>query len=135
MEMGRRKRQHPPPPRPPLNIEDLNTRLRQIKRENFAHLEGIPITVSEAARKYKVPAATIHTWLHRGYLSPLGKKGRQRQINEADIAYCATLYHIRKPFRTRAPLLDKDGNPYLLRQPELAQARRQVKSLQADSRN
>lgn len=104
--------------------DDLNTRLSRIKREDFAHLEGQPITVSEAARKYEVPAATIHTWIHRGYLTPLGKVGRQRQINEADIAFCAAIYHVRKPFGSRAPLLDKEGRPYLIKYPDLAKARR-----------
>jgi len=109
--------------------DDINARLAAIRREDFAHLEGKPITVSEAAEKYGVPVATIHTWIHREYLSPLGKKGRQREINEAEIAYCAAIYHVRKRFGTRAPLLNKDGSPYLLRDPELARLRRKAKQL------
>jgi len=107
--------------------DDINARLAAIKREDFEELEGVPITVSEAAKKYGVPVATIHTWVHRGYITPLGKKGRQRQIDEAEIAYCAQIYHVRRPFGTRAPLLEKDGSPYLLREPELARLRRRAK--------
>ena len=110
----------------PQPADDINARLSRIRREDFAHLEGQAITVSEAARKYKVPASTIHTWIHRGYLTTLGKVGRHRQIDEADIAFCAAIYHVRKPFGSRAPLLSEDGRPYLLKAPELARLRRQV---------
>ena len=106
--------------------DDINARLSQIRREDFAHLEGQAITVSEAAKKYRVPVSTIHTWIHRGYLTTLGKAGRRRQIDEADIAFCAAIYHVRKPFGSRAPLLSEDGRPYLLKAPELARLRRQV---------
>ena len=110
--------------------DDINARLRQIRRENFAHLEGQPITVSEAARKYGVPVSTLHRWLERGYISALNNesgRGRRKILDEATVAYCAEIYHVRKPYNTRAPLLEPDGSPYLLREPELARLRRIAK--------
>ena len=109
-------------PRPP--DDDINARLRQIRREDFAHLEGQAITVSEAAKKYGVPLPTLYRWIRRGFLTILKQKGRRKFLDEASVAYCAEIYNVRKPFGTRAPLLETDGTPYLLRKPELAQLRR-----------
>lgn len=112
--------------------DDINARLRQIGREDFAHLEGRPITVSEAAKKYRVPVSTLHRWLERGYISALNNesgRGRRKILDEATVAYCAEIYHVRKPYNSLAPLLDQQGNPYLLKYPELAQKRRQQKLL------
>ena len=114
-------------PAPEPEGDDINARLRQIRREDFAYLEGVPITVSEAARKYGVPRQTIHTWTRRGYIGVLPTPenlGKVKVINEADIAFCAAIYHVRKPFGSRAPLLDEQGRPYLIKYPDLAKARR-----------
>jgi len=105
--------------------DDINARLSQIRREDFAHLEGQPITVSEAARKYGVPRQTIHTWTKRGHVEALPiTSTKSKVINEADVAFCAAIYHVRKPYGSRAPLLDEDGQPYLIKYPDLAKARR-----------
>jgi len=117
-----------PQPPSPRHEDDLNARLARIRREDFKHLEGIPITVSEAAKKYGVSPYTIHTWKRRypkaiRVLKP--GKGRQGSLlNEADIAYLAAIHHIRKAYGTRAPLLNEDGSPYLIKYPDLAKARR-----------
>ena len=108
--------------------EDINARLRQIKREDFAHLEGTPITVSEAAKKYGVSPNTIQTWKRRyphalKVLRP-GRGRRGAELNEADIAYLVAIYRVRKIYGTRAPLLNEDGTPYLIKYPDLARARR-----------
>ena len=117
-------------PAPEPEGDDINARLRQIRREDFAHLEGQAITVSEAARKYGVPVSTLHRWLERGYISALNNesgRGKRKILDEATVAYCAEIYHARKPYNTRAPLLEPDGSPYLLREPELARLRRIAK--------
>ena len=112
------------------NGDDINARLSQIRREDFAHLEGVPITVSEAARKYGVSVQTLHNWIKKGYITPL-KRGTSKNnptvCNEAEIAYCAQIYEVRKLFGVRfgAPLLNADGTPYLLKHPGLSLYRRQ----------
>ena len=112
--------------------EDINARLSQIRREDFAHLEGQPITVSEAARKYGVPVSTIHFWVQKGFISVLdwetGRGGSRKRLDEADMAYCAAIYKVREEEGVKGvPLLDEEGRPYLLRAPEIAQARRRSK--------
>jgi len=121
-------------PAPPQNGngDDINARLSKIRREDFAHLEGVPITVSEAARKYGVSPFTIQTWKRRyAHMVKVLKPGRGRrgaELNEADVAYLVAIYRIRKPYGTRAPLLNKDGSPYLIKYPDLARARRETSS-------
>ena len=110
---------------PEGDVFELNRRLAAIKREQFKHLEGLSITVQEASRKYGVPAPTIYHWVRRGFIRTL-TTGRRKVLNEADVAFCARVWKIRKPFRTFAPLLDEKGNPYLLKRPDLAKARRLV---------
>ena len=47
------------------------------------------------------------------------------ELNEADVAYCAEIYHERKANKIgfRAPLLDEAGLPYQLKHPKLAKYR------------
>ena len=112
------------------NGDDINARLSQIRREDFAHLEGVPITVSEAARKYGVGARTIRKWLElypahvRVLAPPRGPYGAK--INEADIAYLAAIHNTRKQFGVRSgvPLIDTEGNPNLLKHPLLSMYRK-----------
>lgn len=108
---------------------DINARLSKIRREDFAHLEEVPITVSEAAQKYQVPRHAIYRWIRRGYIRVLqevsGGRGKALKIiNEADVAICSAVYKIRKHYNSLAPLLNSDGEPYLLKYPELSKKRR-----------
>lgn len=88
-------------------------------------LIGQSITVTEAATKYNVNRDTILTWKKRGIVSVL-KDGYRLEIDEADVAYCATIFHERKQngIGFRAPLLTNDGLPYELKHVKLAQYRR-----------
>ena len=43
-------------------VQDINDRLRAIKREDFEHLRGNPITVTDAAEKYGIPRNTVLEW-------------------------------------------------------------------------
>ena len=107
------------------NGDDINARLSQIQREDFAHLEGELITLTEASREFGVPRGTLRDWLYRGYIRGVGKY--PTRVNKADVAYCAAIYQVRKQFHSRAPLLDENGRPYLLKEPELARLRRLAK--------
>ena len=106
--------------------DDINARLSQIRREDFAHLEGELITVSEASEEFGVPGTTIRDWIKRGYLHSI--EGYPLRLNKAEMAFCAAIYKVRKEYNSRAPLLDKKGNPYLLKEPELARLRRLAKA-------
>jgi hypothetical protein len=111
---------------------DINTRLRAIKREDFEHLRGQAITVTEAAKKYskkhgiKIIQRTINVWANRGYVRVI-TPGYKKVLDEADIAYCAAIHAVRKlaGIRTGFPLLDKDGRPGLLQHPDLSRYRRE----------
>ena len=107
--------------------DDINARLSAIKREDFEHLRGNPITVSEAAKKYGVHRRTIVSWANQNYITVL-TPGYRMQLDEADVAYCAAIHAVRKQYKSRAPLLKDDGSPYLLMHPNLAKARRLVKA-------
>jgi len=105
--------------------DDINARLAAIKREDFAHLEGEWVTLSEASQEFGIPRGTLRDWLYRGYIRGEGKY--PVRVNKADMAYCAAIYQVRKQFNSRAPLLNEDGTPYLLKEPELARLRRLAK--------
>jgi hypothetical protein len=60
--------------------------------QDFAHLKGNPISISDAARKYGIHTSTLTRWMQRGYIAQLGKDGRRTLLDEADVAYCAKVY-------------------------------------------
>lgn len=96
----------------------------------FPTLLNQPITVKAAASKYNVGERTIRYWVTRfHYVSYIDPDARPFTINEAEVAYCARLYHERRqnkaPGAGGAPLLDGNGLPYDLKHPELAQQRRE----------
>jgi len=45
--------------------------------QDFAHLKGQPISISEAARKYGIHTSTLTRWMQRGYITRIGKDGRR----------------------------------------------------------
>ncbi len=106
--------------------DDLNARLARIRREDFAHMRGELITISEASVEFEVPGRTIRDWLKRGYIQSFGKY--PTRLDKAEVAFCAAIYKVRKEYNSRAPLLDKQGRPYLLKEPELARLRRLAKT-------
>ncbi len=79
-----------------VNEKDLISSLPKKDRPEYkkhAHLAGVGILVSEASRKYDLTTPTISRWIQKGYISVLHKSSRRTYIDEADIAYLATLYH------------------------------------------
>lgn len=60
----------------------------------FKKLKGKEIGVSEAARKYNVPSATMSHWKTKGFLKVIGREGSQKiLIDEQYAAYCAYVFH------------------------------------------
>ena len=109
---------------PEGDVFELNRRLAQIRREQFAHLKGQEVGLSEASREFGIAPQVIHRWVKRGYIKVLRTEGRRKFLDKGDVAFCASVYHVRKRYGSRAPLLDSKGNPYLIKYPKLAQARR-----------
>jgi hypothetical protein len=109
--------------------EQINEQLRAIRREDFKKLRGRPITIPEAAEKYDVLDSTLRQWIKRGIVAVL-ESGYGKQIDEADVAYCAKIFHTRKSSNSLsgAPLLDERGNPQLLKHPQLSEYRRKRKT-------
>lgn len=101
---------------------------KTVTREKFAQLEGKPITVTQAVKKYNIPYSTLIGWIHSKLrLITVLKSGYAMQINEADVAYCSEIYKARGK---SSRLFDEAGRPYQLKRPELA-AYRQRKAKQA----
>jgi len=112
--------------------DDINARLSQIRREDFVHLEGQPITVSEAAKQYDLLAQTIHAWTRQGLVRVIDRgrgRGSRKTVDESDVAYLAAIHHTRKSFGVKSgiPLLAPDGTPNLIKHPSLSQQRHQNK--------
>lgn len=78
--------------------------------KKHAHLKGVPIWISEAERKYRVPNPTISVWVKRGLIKVLGYEKNRKLIDEADVAYCAEIYNQRKG--QGKWLFDENGLPY-----------------------
>jgi hypothetical protein len=91
-------------------------------------LIGQSITATDAASKYNVNRYTILTWKKRNLIAVI-KDGYKLELDEADVAYCAKIYHERRlsGIRYGAPLLTEDGLPYELKHPKLAQYRHSKK--------
>lgn len=99
-----------------VNRNDLN---QPLVRENtpeyqaVLHLKGVRIGVRQAAEKYRVPNPTISRWIDRGLIQRLSGevlRGQRVMIDEADVAYCAAIYH-QNPGQGKT-LFNPDGTPY-----------------------
>lgn len=78
--------------------------------KKHAHLTGKEIWVSEAARKYGLLHPTILKWVKAGIIKQIGITGNKVLLDEADVAYCAEIYH--RFGKQGRKLFDKDGKPY-----------------------
>jgi len=83
--------------------------------QKYAHLRGTPISISAAARKYNLQHPTISRWVKRGYIQRIGMDKNRVLIDEAQIAYCAEVYHSR-PGQGHW-LFDNEGAPYTPKRP------------------
>ena len=75
-----------------------------------ADLKGVPISINEAGRKYKLNTSTLTRWMQRGLIHQLGKDGRKTLLDEADVAYCAGVY--RQNSGQGKWAFDDAGRPY-----------------------
>lgn len=79
-----------------VNQADIVTTLPIRERPEyaqFAHLAGIKISMSEAARRYNVKQQTISRWVRDGMIERLGVDGRQVLVDEAQMATAAAIYN------------------------------------------
>jgi len=112
------------------SYEQLNEQLRAIHRRDFVSLRGKPITIAEAAEKYDILDRTLREWVKRGLVNVM-ENGYGKRLDESDVAFCAKVYHVRRSGKSLsgAPLLDEDGNPNLLKNPQLSEYRRKKNEL------
>lgn len=109
----------------------VNEQLKAITRDQFKKLRGQPITISQASGSYGVPGTTLRDWVKRGYVRVIDAQVYPLELDQADVAYCATIHRVRSHYRIlRAPLLDESGSPYQLKHPELSEYRRRKKEAQ-----
>lgn len=63
-------------------------------RKKVAHLEGRPIGMREAARKYSLNNASISNWVRAGYIRVISQgagRGHKSLVDESDVAYAKEL--------------------------------------------
>jgi len=92
------------------SLQELLPREQLPDYKEFAHLQGEPISISDAARKYEIQTSTLTRWMQRGYIARLGKDGRRTLLDEADVAYCAKVY--RSDSGQGKWAFGSDGKPY-----------------------
>jgi hypothetical protein len=90
-----------------MNAEEL--------RKQFQHLQGVEISIRDAARKYDVHHPTVSRWVTRGVIKVLRRDKNRIMVDEADVAYAASVAHSR-PGRGKW-LFDSDGQPYEPKRP------------------
>lgn len=64
-----------------------NLAAERIDKSQFAHLEGIPISIGIASRKYNFAPISLSQWVKKGHIKKLGKDGQKVLLDEADVAY------------------------------------------------
>jgi len=67
-------------------------------RSKVVHLEGRPIGVREASRKYSLNSGTISRWAKLGYIRVLssGTRGQKTLVDESDVAYAKELTKVQQ---------------------------------------
>jgi len=83
-------------------------------REQFDHLRGSELGITEAARKYGLPQPTVSRWVRAGFITTLGQDGQKTLVDEADVAYCEAVYRYQDGGKGKR-IFDKDGSPYRTR--------------------
>lgn len=112
--------------------ENSNGTIPQTKEQviaaRFAHLRGQPISAYGAQKKYGIHRNNFLKWAKSGYIAILNENSRPIQMDSADVAYCAVIYHQKKEEYggnvAGVTIFDSDGNPYQVKYPDLAAKRR-----------
>ena len=71
--------------------QDVRELARMISRNRFAHLEGKPIRVRQAERKYGISSKTLSRWASEGRITVLRRANQLLELDEADVAYAHLL--------------------------------------------
>ncbi|MCB0207736.1 MAG: hypothetical protein KDJ52_00310 [Anaerolineae bacterium] len=80
----------------------------QLLQAKYGDLIGQGISMSKAAKKYTIPRSAIEKWVYRNnYVDIIDEESYPKLIDEADVAVCAEIYHIRQKTS-----LSKGGAPY-----------------------
>lgn len=103
---------------------DLSRRNSLPEYQQFSHLAGQPIRVSDAERIFNVPQPTLWFWAQRGFIRKLGfirrkdHRGRDAIMDHQDVAYCAWVYNSMNTGRVRGKrFFNPDGTPWTPRPP------------------
>jgi hypothetical protein len=80
--------------------------------KKFQKLHGTGISISDAARGYKIPQTTVSSWKKRGLLKQVGVEKNRILVDEQDVAYCSYFYHKSEQGKRRGQwLFDLNGAP------------------------
>lgn len=66
--------------------EDVRREVLDLAQENYSDLEGRPIRVTEAAKRYNIPHGTLSRWAKANYIRVLERGPKLLLLNEADVA-------------------------------------------------
>lgn len=94
-----------------------------IFREQFDHLRGQAITITQAVGKYSLSESTIRNWVGRGYIAIL-KDGHGMQLDEADVAYCTAVYEAIGGGQGKR-IFGQTGQPYQMKHTDWADYQRE----------
>jgi hypothetical protein len=82
--------------------------------KTHAHLRGVGIGIAEAAKKYNLSGPTIFRWYKKGIIAEIKREtvlgGEKIYLDEADVAYCATIY--KKNGGQGRRIFGENGLPY-----------------------
>lgn len=92
------------------SLQALTPREETPEYTRFRHLQGSPISINEASRRYGVYTSTLTRWMQKGHLRVLEHKGNRTLLDEADVAYCTSIYKANSGQGRR--VLGEDGKPY-----------------------
>jgi excisionase family DNA binding protein len=95
------------------SIRELTPKEQLPEYKKYAHLKGVSIWISDASRKYNIPNQTIVRWVAKGIIRRLGTEKNKVLIDQADLAYCAEIYHAHRG--QGKWLFNPDGTPYVPR--------------------
>jgi hypothetical protein len=94
-----------------------------ITRDQFEHLRGQAITITQAVEKYSLSERTIRNWVDRGYIAIL-KAGHGMLLDEADVSYCFAVYQALGGGQGKR-IFDQSGHPYQMKHTEWANYQRE----------
>lgn len=95
------------------SVRELTPKEQLPEYKKYAHLKGVAIWISEAARKYNITLSVVHRWVARGYITRIGQDKNKIILNEQEVAYCAEIYHL---YGGQGKwIFNSDGTPYVTR--------------------